>query len=415
MLPQPLRNKRHAIRWCLGAATAVFCLTSAGVSQAQAPQDLKELQKKIEAERSAADQARAKSGIMAQDILNLQHEMVTAAAAVQRHEQQVSALNTRLTALERLQEKKSADLRDGRARFGRILSAMQRMAQYPPEALIAQPTKPADTVRTAILLRAAGTEIDAQADKLREELDFLAKARTEIEERRIALAETSDLLDRERRRLGALMARKKVLKRRADLQASEAEARVAAMASKARSLQELLKGLEAEKERERAAAAKAATAKESDSRKTVEQASATVRRALRPISKARGAVPRPVVGKIAGKYGEKTDGGLSRKGVTFSTPASAQVTATYDGTVAFAGKFRGYGLLLIIEHGEGYHTLLAGMARIDVSQGQQVVAGEPVGVMEESGAPVLYVELRRDGQPINPMPWLAARTGEVNG
>jgi septal ring factor EnvC (AmiA/AmiB activator) len=84
--------------------------------------------------------------------------------------------------------------------------------------------------------------------------------------------------------------------------------------------------------------------------------------------------------------------------------------------VAYAGKFRGYGLLLIIEHSEGYHSLLAGMSRIDVEQGQQVIAGEPVGVIDEgNGEPVLYLELRRNGQPINPVPWLAARKNEVNG
>ena len=349
---------------------------------------------------------------MAREILSLQDELVTAAAAVQRQEAQAAALNARLTALERLQEKKSVELRDGRVRFGRVLSAMQRMAQFPPEALIASPTKPADTVRTAILLRAVGSEIDAEAGRLREELEFLTKARAEIEERRIALGETTDLLDRERRRLGALMARKKVLKRRADLRAQEAEARVAAIASKARSLRELMTGLEQEKKR-RAAAAPKETPKEKA--KETPKPRDVAARALRPISKARGSVPQPVVGRIAGKYGEKTDGGLARKGLTISTRQGAQVTATYDGTVAFAGKFRGYGLLLIIEHGEGYHSLLAGMARIDVSQGQQLIAGEPVGIMGDDGDPVLYVELRRDGQPINPLPWLAARTGEVNG
>ena len=92
--------------------------------------------------------------------------------------------------------------------------------------------------------------------------------------------------------------------------------------------------------------------------------------------------------------------------------------APFDGVVAFAGAFRGYGQLLIIEHSEGYHTLLAGLGRVDGEVGQRVLAGEPVGVMatsETDGAPSssLYVELRRDGQPINPLPWLADRTGKV--
>ena len=97
-------------------------------------------------------------------------------------------------------------------------------------------------------------------------------------------------------------------------------------------------------------------------------------RQLRKIGKARGKLNLPATGRIVGRYGEKTAGGLSRKGVTIKTPNRAQIVATFDGTVANAGKFRGYGLLLIIEHSEGYHSLLAGMSRIDVEQGQQVIA-----------------------------------------
>jgi murein hydrolase activator len=83
--------------------------------------------------------------------------------------------------------------------------------------------------------------------------------------------------------------------------------------------------------------------------------------------------------------------------------------------VVFAGPFRGYGQLLIIEHSEGYHSLMAGMGRIDTSVGARVLAGEPIGAMAEDGTPSLYVELRRDGQPINPLPWLADRKPQAGG
>ncbi len=368
-----------------------------------AESSLKDVERQLDEERKSAATARTRAEIMSREINKLQQDMVSTARAVQQHEEQMSAVRTRLTALERLRDAKNDDLRDGRAQFGRVLSAMQRIAQFPPEALIAQPQEPADTVRTAILLRAAVTEIDKQASTLRDELNFITRAKTEIVEREKMLAETSALLDRERRRLGALMSRKKVLKRRADNEAVAAEKRVAALAAKAKSLQELMRGLAEEKER-------------AEKAKPVQAAAATVRRAIPPISEARGRLVLPAVGRVNGRYGEKTESGLSRKGITMKTPKGAQIVATYDGDVVYAGQFRGYGLLLIIEHGEGYHTLLAGMSRIDAEQGQRVLAGEPVGVMEEDAAPVLYVEFRRDGQPINPLPWLAARKkDEING
>jgi septal ring factor EnvC (AmiA/AmiB activator) len=130
-----------------------------------------------------------------------------------------------------------------------------------------------------------------------------------------------------------------------------------------------------------------------------------------PISSQRGKLPPPVIGRIVGRFGQTLDTGLTRKGMKLQTTPGAQVVAPFEGRVVYAGKFRGYGELLIIEHGEGYHSLLSGLARIDSTMGQWVVSGEPVGVMGRSNRrkPVLYIELRRNGQPINPLPWLSAK------
>ncbi|MDA0997603.1 MAG: peptidoglycan DD-metalloendopeptidase family protein, partial [Proteobacteria bacterium] len=225
------------------------------------------------------------------------------------------------------------------------------------------------------------------------------------------LGETAELLDRERRRLGALMARKKTLRVRADIDAERASKRVLSLAGEAETLRDLLVEIEKERAKARQKPILAPTAR------VPKITARPPTLSLAPFSKAQGKLKVPVIGRISGRYGEKTDAGLTRRGVTVSTSPKAQVVAPYDGTVVYAGKFRGYGLLLIIEHGEGYHTLLAGMARLDVDQGQSLVAGEPVGLMEDGdrGQPILYVELRRDGQPINPLPWLAAGKGEING
>ena len=90
--------------------------------------------------------------------------------------------------------------------------------------------------------------------------------------------------------------------------------------------------------------------------------------------------------------------------------------APFDGQVMFAGPFRGYGHILIIGHGDGYHSLLAGLDRVDCSVGQWLVAGEPVGAMPEgTEKPRLYLELRHNNQPINPLPWLVTHAEKVNG
>jgi septal ring factor EnvC (AmiA/AmiB activator) len=139
--------------------------------------------------------------------------------------------------------------------------------------------------------------------------------------------------------------------------------------------------------------------------------------APRTFAEARGSLPLPVRGRIVGRFGQTTERGTKAKGITVLARPLAQVIAPHDGRVAFAGPYRGYGQLLIIEHGDGYHTLLAGLSRIDGSVGQWLLAGEPVGQMgpESDGKPKLYVEIRRNGQPINPLPWLAAEERRVSG
>ena len=135
----------------------------------------------------------------------------------------------------------------------------------------------------------------------------------------------------------------------------------------------------------------------------------------RPFSKARGHLPMPTRGRVTTFYGQINDVGLASRGIVISARSGAQVVASYHGVVVFSGLLRGYGRLLIIEHGEGYHMVLAGMARIDAEMGQRLLVGEPVGVIENIIKPVLYVELRREGHPINPMPWLVACEGGAKG
>ncbi len=126
----------------------------------------------------------------------------------------------------------------------------------------------------------------------------------------------------------------------------------------------------------------------------------------------------PVRGKLVLAYGQTAIGADAvSKGISIQTRTQAQVVAPYDGQVVYAGEFRGYGQILIIEHGGRYHTLLAGLERIDAVAGQWILAGEPIGVMgsPQERSPELYLEFRHAGQPVNPLPWLATTDDKVQG
>ena len=273
------------------------------------------------------------------------------------------------------------------------------------------------------------------------------------EQRELAALAAAGLINK-RKRMEATLTQRAAQQEKIALRSDEASARTKKLAQEAQDLRALFAKLAEEKARrdeaerkvaekaraERAlaeakATAEAAKLEAAQSKQAKEPQVAAARVApprapdssdevavTRSFGKARGTLPYPVAGSLSAKFGEAADptdtAGLRTKGITIKAAAGSQVIAPFDGVVAFAGAFRGYGQLLIIEHSEGYHTLLAGIGRIDGEVGQRVLAGEPVGVMANSEADgtsssSLYVELRRDGQPINPLPWLADRTGKV--
>jgi septal ring factor EnvC (AmiA/AmiB activator) len=137
----------------------------------------------------------------------------------------------------------------------------------------------------------------------------------------------------------------------------------------------------------------------------------------------KGLLALPVNGVKIREFGGSDGVGGAEKGISLATRAAAQVTTPCDGWVVYAGPFRSYGQLLILNAGGGYHVLIAGMERISVSIGQFVLTGEPVATMGSTSQiasvlatnatqPVLYIEFRKDGTPIDPGPWWAANEGE---
>jgi septal ring factor EnvC (AmiA/AmiB activator) len=143
-----------------------------------------------------------------------------------------------------------------------------------------------------------------------------------------------------------------------------------------------------------------------------------------PFHLAKAKLPMPVSGRRVLAYGEQTQYGSKSKGLVLETRSGAQVTSPCDGWIVYAGEFRSYGKLLIVNAGGGYHILLAGLSHIDVQPGEFILAAEPVGIMSTtkkepagaaSAAPVLYVEFRKDGQPIDPDPWWVKVSQKAQG
>ena len=435
-------------------------------------QQLRALEKTLEQSQSEREHVTNQASKVERDLADVRRDMIATAKDIQDQEHSLTVLESRISSLEAEAKALTSTLGRRDEQMGRVLFALERLALRPQDALTLQPLAPDDAVRSAILLRAAVPHIKDSAANLQTELADLYRVRREIVDQRERAATSAAALLNKRKQLETLAQEKETQQAALVNQRAVLDRRVAEMAQEAEDLRELFEKLAVEKkrreaeersrqEKERRLAAERAAEEErakkraqsqskenrivlkpppgvnkatspsesqvaalppkaeTDAKAAAQQARLREQIVTRSFAKARGTMPFPVAGELTEKYGEAANAaqtGSSRaRGITIKGRSGAQVVAPFDGIIAFAGPFRGYGQLLIIEHSEGYHTLLAGLGRIDGAVGQLVLAGEPVGVMENADTTSLYVELRRDGQPINPLPWLASRTEKSSG
>jgi len=302
-----------------------------------------------------------------------------------------------------------------------VLAALQRIGYRPPPALIASPDDALQAVRTAMVLGAVLPEMRGKVEVLAGDLAELSTVRKRITAERDRLKTEIASLDGERTRMSALIAERQKQQAEREQALAAERTRAAELAKQVDNLKDLIGKLEAGLD---PATREAREAARSDQRPALSAFRDPGR--LAPaiaFASLRGQVPIPVNGVRLKAFGAPDGNGGVEKGISVATRAGAQVTAPADGWVVYAGPFRSYGQLLILNVGGGYHVLLAGMDRISVDLGQFVLAGEPVAVMGSSShiaailaagssQPVLYIEFRKDGLPVDPGPWWAAGEGE---
>jgi septal ring factor EnvC (AmiA/AmiB activator) len=341
----------------------------------------------------------------------LSSDLAATAERLREAERRLAVTEKRIGDLDRDVARSRAALEARRGILADVLAALQRIGRNPPPALVVRPRDALASVRSAILVGALLPELRDQAEALLADLQSLQALQAgAAAERDRFHGEAADLVG-ERERLRALLDERAKSGAEREATLSGERRRLSDLADRAGSLRDLLAALEG-------AASPAAPAS---------APAAPIGRSAATLAGGRGALPLPLIGEIVLRYGQTDAAGLGAKGLSIAARPGAAVTSPCDGAVIFAGPFRSYGKLLIINGGAGYHVLLAGMERIDVEIGQTVVAGEPVGFMGSrpgpalegrpiEDRPVLYVEFRKDGTPIDPSPWWAtARDEKVRG
>ncbi len=376
---------------------------------------------------SVQSQAKLRIEIQAlgQDRGKFNQDLISTATRVRDVEASIDATRARLEPLDEQEKLFRKSLAERRDVIVEILAALQRIGRQPPPALMVRPEDALQAVRTAITLGAVLPEMREQADALAGDLSDLVRVRKEIVNDGDRLAGDLDLLGHEQLRLTLLIDERQKREAVAE-QALDAERqRAADFARQVDSIKGLIAKLEGGLDPATRAAHDAARTIANDATQPELAALSDPGRLAPAVAFAdmRGHLHLPVNGVPIREFGGSDGVGGTQKGLSVAARPGAEITAPCDGWVVYAGPFRSYGQLLILNAGGGYHVLLAGMDRISVDLGQFVLTGEPVAMMGDASQaaatvttgpkrPVLYVEFRKDGTPIDPSPWWATNEGE---
>ncbi|HET9273325.1 MAG TPA: peptidoglycan DD-metalloendopeptidase family protein, partial [Methyloceanibacter sp.] len=374
------------------------------LSRDEAKQKLDQTEQKLQSNRAKEQGLTQDLAVLAEERARLNSELIEAGKRVQASEAKLSETEVKLSELTDQVNVIQSSITERKETIVKMLSAMQRMGRTPPPALVTRRDDALAVVRSAMLLADVFPELKYQADSLSKELDGLVTLENGIRDQRDAEKRETERLASERASLDRLLEEKRRATAQGEAELADIRRTAAEQAQTVTDLNELIEQIEvriakveiaqydAELATERALRAReqqqalATPAGESvielkPKSTRVAFASPDRLKPALPFEAAKGTLRLPAQGRRVKRFGDPDAAGSSLKGMSLQTRGEARITAPADGWVVYAGEFRSYGQLLIINAGGGYHILLAGMSRIDVSLGQFVLAGEPIAAM----------------------------------
>lgn len=342
------------------------------------------LEKRAAAAKDDASRARAQAAVIA--------------ARIQAAEADIGASEAQLALVRRRLGLQQARLAERQMPVIRLTAALQSLARKPAVAVLAQPGSITDMVHIRSVLRAVLPEIERRTADLRVELDRMRALDRQADRAVASLQAGREQLTQQRKQLSRLEAERRLTSRRLSRGAGIESDRAIALGEDARDITQLLGSLEdAADIRGALADLPGPIARPRDPTRAIVSAGAPpiVRRSV-----GRPAYRLPVVGDIVVGLGEPTPSGVRSRGLTIEAQSGAQIIAPADGRIAFAGPYRGYGSILIIEHDGGWTSLVTNLVGVSVVVGDTVQQGDPIG-RAGPGSPRITVELRRAGKPID--------------
>lgn len=346
-----------------------------GPSLAESAKDkLSKIEAELGQQKQQAQELDKKARETSSNLKGLRARLINATEALQEREAERDKLEDRLDDLTQDIVAKSAELAGKKERLADLISAFIELSRQPPESFLLRSQLTSDHVHRAILVRAALPKLRQQADKIAQDILSLNQTQAEVVEQKKLVTTAQRNLDEQRRGLDQLIRARQGLLEKTEAQKTAIAKQLVSLSSQAKDLRQLLDRVSP--------------------------------RAKPPGGRgARIVLKWPVAGRLTRDFGTRDADGVMSEGLTFAAAAGSPVVAPRAGKVVFAGPFKGYGQILILQHAGGYHSFLAGFGRIDAEMAQEVEAGEPLGVLpvKSAGKPELYFELRYNSEPVSPV------------
>lgn len=363
-------------------------------------QDARTLDEKLASEREAKRLKETELKALEGELTQTSERLVDVAAKVQSGEKSLAAVTARIEEIEAERDTLLQGLDERKISLSRLAVALERMRRMPPEAMIANPDKPLKTAQSAMLLREILPSLNKQAEQLRadiERLDVLSKdlqeQKSKAEKENVALAGQQDELNK-------LIGERKALYEATSEDIKAQERKIAHISAQSRTLTDLVFKLREQKEADKREAERLAVLEQSKAAGVKKKE----RKKVDSLPRA-GSGRLPVSGVVVTAFEEPDRFGAPLQGIEIEAREGAVIVAPMGGQVRFAGHFKNYGNMVILEHEKGWHSLIAGLEKIDTVVGQNVGAGEPLGVLRKGGSegkPRVYFELRENGKAVNP-------------
>lgn len=388
-------------RLLIVAAAAALGIAGLSALSAQAP-DLAAQQGQLKAANRAAKDAEARAKRLQQAADSERDATRRArlreaaiAASIQAAEAQIAAAQARTAIVDRLLVEQRARLETQQGPIARLIAALQSLARRPAMLGLLQPGSTADIVHVRAVLGSVAPVVRERSAGVRDEIARTRRLREGAQIAARSLRDGRAKLETERLALLKMEAGHRLRATGYRREAMIESDRALALGEQARDLVELMDTLGAAAE----------------TRETLEALPGPLPRPgaegeetpalLQPAPTRPPPFRLPVAGSLVTGLGEISEAGVRSRGLTLSTWAGAQVIAPAAGRVVYAGRFRGYGNIVILDHGDGWSSLVAGLDHLQVRVGDAPVQGTPLGSAPKGEAPRITIELRRKGQPVD--------------